>query len=59
MENGEFKGLTRELFESGLGITGLEIEYVLLENRQAARNALMDGRIDIFVNKKAIKTLEK
>ncbi len=48
VENGEFKGLTRELFESGLGITGLEIEYVLLENRQAARNALMDGRIDIF-----------
>lgn len=48
VENGEFKGLTRELLESGLGITGLETEYVLLENRQAARTALMDGSIDIF-----------
>lgn len=48
MEDGEFKGLTRELLESGLNITGLELEYVLLENRQAARSALADGSIDIF-----------
>ena len=46
--DGEFKGLTRELLESGLRTTGLELEYVLLENRQEARTALQDGRIDIF-----------
>lgn len=49
VEEGEFRGLTRELLESSLSITGLEIEYVLVENRQAARNALVDGTIDIFV----------
>lgn len=48
VEDGEFKGLTRELLESGLNITGLELNYVLLENRQAAREALVNGQIDIF-----------
>lgn len=48
VEDGEFKGLTRELLESGLSITGLELEYVLLEDRQAALTALENGTIDIF-----------
>ena len=48
VEEGEFTGLTRELLESGLSITGLEMKYVLLENRQAARTALANGEIDIF-----------
>lgn len=48
VEDGTFKGLTRELLESGLSITGLEIHYVLLEDRQAARTALENGEIDIF-----------
>lgn len=47
-EDGEFKGLSRELIESGLSITGLEIEYVRLANRQEAKTALMNGNIDIF-----------
>ena len=47
-ENGEFNGLTRELLESGLNITGLDIEYVCLSNRQEAQRALMNGSIDIF-----------
>ena len=48
VEDGEFKGLTRDLIESSLGITGLEIEYVLLDNRQQARTSLVNGKIDIF-----------
>ena len=47
-EDGELKGLTRELIEGSLAITGLQIEYVHLENRQEARTALEDGSIDIF-----------
>lgn len=48
VEEGEFRGLTRELLESSLDITGLKLEYVLLESRQAARNALEEGLIDIL-----------
>lgn len=48
VEDGEFKGLTRELLESSLSITGLELEYVLLSNRIEARTALMNNQIDIF-----------
>lgn len=48
VKDGEFTGLTRELLESDLNITGLELNYVLLENRQAARTALVNGEIDIF-----------
>lgn len=48
VEDGVFKGLTRDLLESGLNITNLEIEYVLLQDRQEARTALSGGDIDIF-----------
>lgn len=47
-EDGEFKGLARELLESGLSITGLKLEYVRLANRQEAKTALVNGKIDIF-----------
>lgn len=46
--DGEFKGLTKVLLDSSLSITGLEVEYVQLESRQAARVALAEGSIDIF-----------
>ena len=48
LDEGEFKGLTRELLESDLSITGLQLEYVLLEDRQEAKEALVNGDIDIF-----------
>ena len=48
VKDGEFKGLTREILESGLGITELQLEYRLFENRQDARAALQSGEIDIF-----------
>lgn len=48
VEEGEFKGLTRDMLESGLNITGLEIKYVLLEDSQEAKAALADGSIDVF-----------
>lgn len=47
-KDGQFKGLTRELLESGLSITGLNLEYKLLSSRQEARTALQNGEIDIF-----------
>ena len=47
-EDGEFKGLTRQLLESGLHVTGLELEYRRMENRQEARNALSAGQIDVL-----------
>ena len=48
VEEGEFKGLTKEMLENGLSITGLQIEYVLMADRQDARKALEQGRIDIL-----------
>lgn len=48
VEDDEFKGLTRELLESGLNITGLSLQYVLFDNVQEAREAVQNGTIDIF-----------
>ena len=48
VEEGEFKGLTREMLENGLSITGLKIEYVLMKDRQDARKALEEEKIDIL-----------
>ena len=48
VEDGEFKGLTKEMIESGLNVTGLNIEYVLMKDRQEARKALEEERIDIL-----------
>ena len=46
-EDGEFKGLTRELLENGICNTGLKLEYCKMENRKEAREALQNGEIDI------------
>lgn len=48
VEDGEFKGLTRDILESGLGVAGLSLEYRLLSNRQEAREAIQNGTIDVF-----------
>ena len=48
VEEGEFKGLTREMLETGLSVTGIKIEYVLMEDRQDARKALEEEKIDIL-----------
>ena len=48
VEEGEFKGLTKEMLESGLSVTGLKIEYVLMKDRQDARKALEEEKIDIL-----------
>lgn len=47
-EDGEFRGLTRELLESGLSETGLELEYRRMESRKEAQTMLRDGEIDIL-----------
>lgn len=48
-EEGEFKGLSREMLESSIAMMGQRLEYVCLENEETARKALQDGRIDILV----------
>lgn len=47
-QDGEFKGLTRELLESSIRVTGLELEYRKMENRKAAQESLQNGEIDIL-----------
>ena len=47
-KDGEFKGLTRELLESGLRDTGLELEYRKMADRKAAQTMLGNGEIDIL-----------
>lgn len=47
-EDGEFKGLTRELLENGICEAGLEPEYRKMQDRMAARTALQNGEIDIL-----------
>lgn len=48
VEDEQFKGLTRELLESGMSITGLQMEYRLFSSRQEAIEAVADGTVDIF-----------
>lgn len=47
-EDGEFKGLTRELIESSIRVTGLELEYRRMDNRKEAQASLQNGEIDIL-----------
>lgn len=46
-EDGEMKGLTRELLEDSVVSAGLELEYRRLPDRIAVREALQSGEIDI------------
>lgn len=48
-EDEEFKGLSREMLEGSIAMTGQKLEYVELENLTAARKALQDGSVDILV----------
>lgn len=47
-EDGEFKGLTRELLENGICNTGLKPEFRKMANRKEARETLQNGEIDIL-----------
>ncbi|MDE6640245.1 MAG: EAL domain-containing protein [Acetatifactor sp.] len=48
-DDGEFKGLSREMLESSISMTGQRLEYVCLKDEGRARKALQDGDIDILV----------
>ncbi len=48
-EDGEFKGLSREMLEGSIAMTGQKLEYVELADMAAARKALQDGNVDILV----------
>ena len=48
VKDDEFRGLTRELLESGLSITGLELEYILYPDSKNAMTAVQNGDVDIF-----------
>ena len=49
VEDGEFKGLSRELLESSIAMMGQRLEYVELSNEEEARLALQNGDVDILV----------
>lgn len=48
-EDGVYSGLSRELIESGLGVTGVDIEYKKMASNQEANAAVASGEIDFFV----------
>lgn len=47
-EDGECRGLARELFDTELSLAGLEIEYIKYDHSQDARKALENGEVDIL-----------
>lgn len=47
-EDGECRGLARELFDTELSIAGLEIQYKKYDRPQDARKALENGEVDIL-----------
>ena len=47
-EGGEFRGLTKEILESGLGVAGFNLDFRMLPNRHAAYKAVENGEIDVF-----------
>ncbi len=49
VEGGEFKGLSREMLESSIALTGQKLVYLELKDMEAAREALVEGKIDILV----------
>lgn len=48
-EDNDFKGLSRDMLESSIAMIGQRLEYVMMEDEQAARTALQNGSIDILV----------
>lgn len=49
VEAGEFKGLSREMLESSIALTGQKLVYREMDDMAAARKALEEGKIDILV----------
>lgn len=47
-EDGEFKGLTKELLENVIRDTGLETVYCKMSDRQNAHKALQSGEVDVL-----------
>ena len=47
-EDGEFKGLTKELLENVIRDTGLETVYCKMSDRQNAHKALQSGKVDVL-----------
>lgn len=47
-EDGEFKGLTRELADESMKAAGLTAEYRRIESRLQAKEMLRDGTIDVL-----------
>ena len=47
-EDGDCRGLTRDLLDKGLESTGLKINYQKFENEKEAKKALEDGTVDIL-----------
>ena len=47
-EDGEFRGLARDVLENGVSAVGLRFEYYRIENRQEAHEALKNGDIDVL-----------
>lgn len=47
-EDGECKGIARELLDMELGLAGLKISYKKYDSQKEARKALEDGTVDIL-----------
>lgn len=47
-EGGEFKGLTKEIIETGLGVAGFTLDFKMLPNHLKAYEAVQKGEIDVF-----------
>ena len=47
-QDGECRGLTRELLDEGLKSTGLELQYKKYDSEKEARIALKDGVVDVL-----------
>ncbi len=48
VEGNEFMGLSREMLESSIAMTGQKLEYKLMEDERTAREKLQSGDIDIL-----------
>ena len=58
-EDGEFKGLSREVLEESFETTGLELVYQKVENQVTAEEALRQGQIDILAYSVNLEQVQK
>ncbi len=47
-EEGEFKGLSREMLEACFSVTGLKLNYKEMKDEAEAREALSQGKVDLL-----------